>query len=430
MRITVLGLGKLGACLLASLAEAGHDVRGFDVSRPAVFAINSREPLVHEPGLQDLLEKNVSRFRAFETAEEALAGSEAVYVIVPTPSAAAGNFSNEYVAQALEAIGLDLRLNPRTLTVVISSTVMPGSCETEFIPLLESHSGLSVGKDLGLAYSPEFIALGSIVKDMSEPDLILIGESDVRTGEIVSQIAASMVSNIPETRRMSLSSAEITKIAVNTFVTTKISYANMLSELCDEIPGANVDDVTRAVGSDRRVGSLYLKAALGYGGPCFPRDNAALAYAAESRGLEANIARATDAINRRQVKRIVSLVTARSQPGDEIGILGLAYKPNTPVTDESQGVDIARSLSTNDRHVIGYDPLVFDPGLIEGGNFALAKSPSDLAGASVIVVANPELAYVLDEISEDTVIIDMWGSQPEDDLRVIRPGRKEWGGSR
>lgn len=423
MKITVMGLGKLGACLVASLADGGHYVRGFDVSVAAVDAINSKKTLVHEAGLAELLEKNSTRIAAFEEADDALSDTDAVYIIVPTPSKPAGDFANDYVARALEAIGANLRLNPRNMTVVISSTVMPGSCEAEFIPLLEASSGLTIGKEIGLAYSPEFIALGSVLKDMSEPDLILIGESDARTGDVVSEIAMSTVSNTPDVRRMSLSSAEVTKIAINTFVTTKISYANMLSELCDEIPGSNIDDITAAVGSDRRVGKLYLKAALGYGGPCFPRDNAALAFASESRGLKADIARATDTVNRRQVERTVSLVLKSSQPGDRVGVLGLAYKPDTPVTDESQGLEIARALAAKDRVVVAFDPLVDDNVLKEARNFVFAHFPTELDSVAVVVVANPDLAYALEGNAKNATIIDMWGTQPAHGRGVIRPGR-------
>lgn len=425
MLVTVIGLGKLGACLVASLAEGGHQVRGFDVSTDAVKSINSQKPLVHEPGLAELLEKNAGRFAAFDEVGTALSGSEAVYIIVPTPSKREGNFANDYVNQALEAIGADLRQNPRRMTVVVSSTVMPGSCETEFVPLLEASSGLTVGQEIGLAYSPEFIALGSVLKDMSQPDLVLIGESDPRTGDLVSEIALSMVANSPEVRRMSLASAEITKIAINTFVTTKISYANMLSELCDEIPGSNIDDVTAAVGSDQRVGKLYLKAALGYGGPCFPRDNAALAFSAESRGLRADIARATDSVNRRQVERIVSLVLGSSEPGDTVGVIGLAYKPNTPVTDESQGLEIARALSEKDRVVVGFDPLVAENVLEGVPNFVVAQSSSNMDEATIVVLANPELGHILEDTARGAVIIDMWGTHAADGARIIRPGRPE-----
>ena len=426
MYISVFGLGKLGACLVASLANSGHTVTGFDPSADAVKAINSASPLVFEPGLAEILARNISRIRGLTSADEALAESEAAFVIVPTPSSVHGDFKNDYVLKALETIGENLRANPRPFTVVISSTVMPGSCDSEFVPLLERVSGLKVGDNLGLAYSPEFIALGSILQDMQFPDLILIGESDSAAGDVVQQIALSMVKNSPSVQRMSLASAEVTKIAINTFVTTKISFANMLGEICDQIPGTDIDNVTSAVGSDRRVGSSYLKAALGYGGPCFPRDNAALAFAAESRGVGADIARATDSINRRQVDRIVDIVLKNSKLKDTVGVVGLAYKPNTPVTDSSEALEIAHRLSQSGRHVIGFDPLVAGTETATTAKDLVVTGDSSLlSSASVIVLANPELDFQSQgDIPPTTVIIDLWGANSVKAITVVRPGRQ------
>lgn len=431
MDISVFGMGKLGACLVASLANAGHTVTGFDPSADAVKAINSASPLVFEPGLAEILARNISRIRGLTSADEALAESEAAFVIVPTPSSDHGDFKNDYVLKALEAIGENLRANPRPFTVVISSTVMPGSCDSEFVPLLERVSGLKVGDNLGLAYSPEFIALGSILQDMQFPDLILIGESDSAAGDVVQQIALSMVKNSPSVQRMSLASAEVTKIAINTFVTTKISFANMLGEICDQIPGTDIDNVTSAVGSDRRVGSSYLKAALGYGGPCFPRDNAALAFAAESRGVGADIARATDSINRRQVDRIVDIVLKNSKLKDTVGVVGLAYKPNTPVTDSSEALEIAHQLSQSGRHVIGFDPLVAAAKTATTAkNLVVTDDSGLLSAASVIVLANPELDFRSQgNIPPSRIIIDLWGAEATEEATAIRPGRRQLGGA-
>lgn len=422
--VAVFGLGKLGATLVGVLAEAGHKVSGYDPDHTAVEAVNSGTPAVYEPGLQELLTGHSEAITATGNPHDALADAEIVYIIVPTPSMNDGAFDNSYVLGALDEIGRHLAENPRRLTIIISSTVMPGSCSEQFIPLLEKSSGMSVGVEIGLAYSPEFIALGSIVKDMHFPDLILIGESDDTTGELVTEMALTIVKNKPEIRRMSLASAEITKIAINTFVTTKISYANMLSEICDQIPGADIDDVTGAVGADSRVGHRYLKAALGYGGPCFPRDNAALAVAAESRGVKADIARATDTINKRQVERIVNLVTSNSRPGDHIAVIGLAYKADTPVTDASQAIDIGNALTDHDRVVIGFDPLVSRSKAITSYRFAVTADENELAHATVFLVANPSIrpAAAISDNPERT-IIDLWGAFPSVRAKALRPGR-------
>ena len=229
---------------------------------------------------------------------------------------------------------------------MITSTVMPGSTGGE---IRAASSGIRAGASaptLGLCYNPEFIALGSVVRDMLQPDMILIGESDAdgRGHAGAASIAASC-ENQPAIRRMNFVNAELTKISVNTFVTTKISYANMLADICDRLPGADVDVVTQAVGADIRVGVKYLRGATGYGGPCFPRDNVAFAALARSIGARADIAEATDRINRFQIERVLGAVQARMHGPGTIGILGLSYKPDTAVVEESQGVDAGGTVA-------------------------------------------------------------------------------------
>ena len=181
------------------------------------------------------------------------------FVIVPTPSDASGRFSNAAVLGAMKSIGPRSVAKTRYHVVVITSTVMPGSTGGEIQQALEQHAGRRVGPQLGLCYNPEFIALGSVVRDMLRPDMILIGESDTKAGDILERIYAKSCDNTPAIRRMNFVNAELTKISVNTFVTTKISYANMLADICDRLPGADVDVVTQAVGTDSRIGVKYLQ---------------------------------------------------------------------------------------------------------------------------------------------------------------------------
>jgi len=209
---------------------------------------------------------------------------------------------------------------------------------------LERASGRVVGTSLGLCYSPEFIALGSVIRDMTNPDMILIGESDPRSGDRLAEISAGICENTPMIMRMSLPTAEVAKIAVNSFVTTKISYANMVSEICEALPGADAEDALRAIGMDSRIGQKYLRPATPYGGPCFPRDSVAVAALARSLGTSADISEATERINSRQMGRILDKVLAELPAGGRVGILGLAYKPNTAVIDGSTGVALAQLL--------------------------------------------------------------------------------------
>lgn len=370
MRISVIGLGKLGVPLAAVLADSGHDVVGVDTSTPVVELLNDGRTPVQEPGLADLIARNRSRLRATTDAADAVTATDATFIVVPTPSTPSGAFSTRFVLDAIAHLGPGLGRSSHYHVVAVTSTMMPMSSDTEIAPALERASRRVVGEDVGLCYTPEFIALGTVIRDLTRPDLLLIGESDRRAGDVIEAVHRTFVPETTQVRRMSCVNAEIAKIAVNTFVTTKISYANMLAELCERVPGGDVDVVTDAVGIDRRIGHRYLRGAVGYGGPCFPRDNAALAAAAARAGAHAELAVATDVVNRRQVDRVAEIVRARVRPGQHrVGVLGLSYKPDTPVVDESQGVLLANRLAAD-----GFAVTVFDPAALGGATHALASS--------------------------------------------------------
>ena len=303
MQIAVIGLGKLGAVMAAVLADRGRTVIGVDVNPDAVKAVNEGRAPVEETGLGEMIAKNRERLTATVNSEAAVTRARITFIVVPTPSEADGTFSLRYVLPAVEAIGRALRHKTDYHLAVLSSTVMPGSTGGIVRPLLEEISGKRCGRDFGLCYNPEFIALGSVVHDMCNPDMVLVGESDARSGEMLADLYRRVCENQPGIARMNFVNAELTKLAVNTFVTTKITYANLLAQVCERVPGADADVVTSALGLDSRIGVKYLKGALGYGGPCFPRDNIAFASFARSRGVEATLAEATDRVNRRQVAR-------------------------------------------------------------------------------------------------------------------------------
>lgn len=356
--VSVVGLGKLGAPLAACLAAKGHRVIGVDVDPEKVSAVNEGRPPVYEPGLQELLAVTRERLTATRDLEAAVAGSAMTFVVVPTPSDADGGFSLRYVLPACEGVGRGLRAKPDFHLVVLTSTVMPGSTGATVRPTLERSSGRRCGIDFGLCYSPEFIALGSAIRGFLNPDFVLVGESDRASGDMLEALYRGVCDNHPAVARMNFVNAELTKIAVNTFVTTKITFANMLARMCERLPEADVDVVTAALGSDSRIGLKYLKGGIGYGGPCFPRDNVALASLARQIGAPAILAEATDRANREEVGRLAALVKSKMPPRGVVGILGLAYKPNTDVVEESQGLLLAQALGAEGIPVVAYDPAV------------------------------------------------------------------------
>ena len=342
--VSVIGLGKLGMPLAGCLAARGFKVVGADTDASKVEALNGGVPTILEPGLEELLHDGREHLSATQDTELAVLASDVTFVVVPTPSEPDGGFSLEYVLPACESIGRALRTKNGYHLVVLTSTVMPGSTAGPVLSTLEQTSGKRCGTEFGLCYSPEFIALGSVIRDFLNPDFMLVGESDANSGEILDALYKRVCENDPPVARMSFINAELAKLSVNTFVTTKITFANMLARICERLPGAEVDVVTAALGLDSRIGRKYLKGAIGYGGPCFPRDNLALAALGYQIGAPVLLAEATDQANRGVVRQLVDLVISKLPPSGTAGILGMAYKPDTDVTEESQGLLLAQAL--------------------------------------------------------------------------------------
>jgi UDPglucose 6-dehydrogenase len=420
MKLSIIGLGKLGSPMAAVLAYKGHTVVGVDINPGYVLALQQGHAPVNEPGLEEMIQANRCRITATTDFDKAIRETEATFIIVPTPSDPDGTFSMRYVLDVAEKIGAALRKKEEWHLVVLSSTVMPGSTGGKLLPALEHWSGKKCGEDFGLCYNPEFIALGSVIRDMLNPDMILIGESDERAGGILEILYTGVCESNPRIQRMNYVNAELTKLSVNTFVTTKISYANMLAQVCETLPGADVDVVTSAIGCDSRIGKKYLKGALGYGGPCFPRDNVAFSALARANGVPALLAEATDQMNRRQVPRLAELILSRLPEGGTVGILGLSYKPDTEVIEESQGLALAKHLVT-----AGVKVVVFDPAAMQNARAVLppqtifARTTSECAGlADVLVIATPWSEFRnlkpqdLKRSGGQTTIVDCWRTLP------------------
>lgn len=414
--ISVIGLGKLGAPLAACLASRGFTVIGADLMPRVVTCINEGRPPHQEPGLGDLFTRCQGRLSATTDARAAVRDSNATFVVVPTPSEADGRFSLRFTLDVCDQIAKVLRDKAYHL-VVITSTVMPGSTGGPVKHRLEQVSGKRCGPDFGLCYNPQFVALGSVIRDMLNPDFVLVGESDQHAGNLLATVYDRLCEGKPPVRRMSFVNAELTKLALNAFVTTKISYANMLAQICERLDGGDVDVVTGALGLDSRVGSTYLKGGLAYGGPCFPRDNLALCALAQDLGVKPLLGEATDAVNRLQIARIIELVTAARPAGAApVAILGLAYKPDTDVVTESPGLALAQELLARGIRVRMYDPIALESARValNGKGEYAGSVPECCRGAGLIAIMTPcrEFGDLRPEMLADQatspVILDCW----------------------
>ncbi|MGN6555139.1 MAG: nucleotide sugar dehydrogenase [Verrucomicrobiota bacterium] len=354
-KLSVFGLGKLGACMAATFAQKGFEVVGVDINAEAVRKINAGQPPVEEPLLAEVMKEAHPRLRASTDARDA-ASTDASFFIVPSPSQPDGSFSNEFLMRAMESVARAVRESGKKGHLfVCSSTTTPGACDSVLIPMLEKEIGGKCGEDFGFCYNPEFIALGNVVRGLLEPDMVLIGESDAASGAALEALYRKYNTNQPRISRMSVISAELTKISVNSYITLKISFTNQLRLIAERFPKADIHTILGAIGSDTRINSKYLRAGLSYGGPCFPRDNRLLAYTAKQVGLVAPLAEASDVMNERTKHELLEHVQRLAKPGEAVAVLGMSYKPDTYITEESAGLFLAQQLKRR-----GYDVWVHD----------------------------------------------------------------------
>ena len=412
MKVAVIGLGKLGLPLAVLLATSGNQVKAFDALESVRNSIRNKTVETKEPGLIDLLNIESIQLDIVDSIADSIKDSQAVFIIVPTPSLPSGHFTNEYLLDVIAKIGQSIEPSQKIVIDVVS-TVMPGSCDGPITLALELNSGRKIGEDLGLCYNPEFIALGSVINDMQMPDMHLIGQSSDWAGEVVETALKSIVKTKVPSRRMNLKEAELVKIAVNNYVTMKISYANMLMQGSTLLGGIDIDVVTDAIGLDSRIGRKYLKAAAAYGGPCFPRDTRALSALFSDLGLPDSLSHATQVVNESHSEFVSDQVAKNLVKGMTVGIAGLSYKTGTKVTEESPGLALARALASREFKIAVWDD--------EGANheitpltdsYVVCNSSAELISKSDFIVVTRPLNDVAGFASEidatNKSFIDLW----------------------
>lgn len=438
-RLSVFGLGKLGCTMLACFASKGWQVIGMDVNKLSVDTVNKGKSPIYEPGVNELIGKFKDNISATSDTEYAVRNTDVSFVIVPTPSTMDGTFSTDFVEAVAAEIGSILRSKDSYHTVVITSTVLPGDMKL-IQDLLERTSGKKCTEDFGLCYNPDFIALGSVVRDFLNPEMVLIGESDKKAGDTLENIHSNLVDNSPNIHRMNFYNAELTKIALNSYCTLKITFANILAEICEKMPGGNVDQVTDALGDDPRIGNKYLKGGLSYGGPCFPRDNRAFAKAAEKFGCTTPLSVRTDQINdyhrnERIPNKLLALM--KKYKTNKLSILGLSYKTDTQLVEESAAISIINALIKDDVQLSIYDPAGMEEAkteITDLDKITFADSAKEcLLGAKICFIATPWQEFkdlskqdFLQTMSKNPVIFDGWNIylfENDTDINYIRIGK-------
>lgn len=341
-KISVIGIGKLGLCFALNLEQAGFDVIGVDINQNYVDSLNTKNYHSYEPGLEALLQQS-NHFKATTELSEALTNDiETSFVIVATPSPPDGGYDHVQVDKLADEL-MQLGKRERPMNLVISCTTMPGYCD-ELSKRLLPYNYL-------ISYNPEFIAQGTIIRDQLYPDMVLIGEANKDAGDEIEAIYRQLCHNEPSFSRMDCLSAEITKLSINCFLTTKISFANSIGDLCNKV-GADTTAVLKAIGSDSRVGNKYLGYGFGFGGPCLPRDNRALGKFAKQNDYPLLIGETTDEVNKRHLDFQVDWYLKIHDPEETIVFDYVTYKKDSIILEESQQLNLAVKLAQAGRKVL------------------------------------------------------------------------------
>lgn len=341
-KIAVIGIGRLGLCFALQLERGGYDVLGIDARPDYVQSINRRALPSAEPGVQEALRSCV-HFRASHQLQ-ALSDFPAtlIYIVVATPTAPKGGYDHSLVDQVLTSL-YALNLPRSRQDIAVMSTTLPGYCD--------SQAEEAAKHGCFLSYKPEFVAQGSIMHDLQYPDQVLLGAADDIAARKLTDVYTNVCLSHPPVFRMSRLSAEIAKLATNCFLTMKISFANAIGDLCVR-SGAATEDVLAVIGTDTRIGSQFLRYGFGYGGPCFPRDNRALAEFAERQHMPLFLSKATDEVNRQHLEFQLAEYLSKHDPHEAIHLTSVTYKPGTIILEESQQLALAERLAHAGRKVV------------------------------------------------------------------------------
>jgi UDPglucose 6-dehydrogenase len=410
MKLVVIGCGHVGLVTAAGFAEIGHEVVGVDSDPDKLALLQQGKPHFYEPGLAELLEKHHGhRLRFTGDPREALDGAQAAFICVHTPPRPDGRLSLAYVEQAARTVA---EVAPGPMVVVEKSTV-PVRTARRIVDIL-----LQEGRypEIEVASNPEFLREGSAVHDTLSPDRVVVGLSPPGHSEallrdiyapIVEQARCPMIVT-------DLDTAETIKHACNSFLSMKISYINAVAELCEKV-GANVDVVARGMGLDPRIGAAFLRAGVGYGGFCFPKDISAFITQAEEVGVDFSLLDAVRTINARQRERLVEKVrhAVWNLEGKTIAVWGLAFKPGTDDMREAPSLDVIPAMQREGAHVIAFDPAAREEASKELQDIKFADDPIDAArdaDALVVLTEWPEFEAIdlakLRDVLRRPVVVD------------------------
>lgn len=419
MKVAIIGCGYVGLTTGVALAYLGHQVTGIDKDPDKLELLLQKKSPIHEQGLEELLTETGSRLTFTDNTVRAVAEAELIMIAVGTPQKANGEANTYYVEEAAREVAMGLQ-EGRTYTLVIKSTVPIGSNRRVAHVVRRVLAERGVQARVNLAANPEFLREGMALRDTFYPDRIVVGAESPEAIEALRRLYRPLLEQtfeppvflprpegyeLPPLITTDPTSAEMTKYAANAFLAVKISFINEIAGLCDKV-GADVTEVARSMGLDPRIGPRFLAAGLGWGGSCFPKDTAALLAVGAEYGYTMPIVQAAREVNIRQRQLILEKLQAALKVlrGRTIGVLGLAFKPNTDDVRESPALEIIRLLIERGAHVQAHDPV------------AVLKAREVMKGLEVEYKASP---YQVADGADAVLLATEWDEYRSLDLKEL-----------
>ncbi len=405
MNVSFIGMGKLGLPLACCLAKSGQRILGVDKNEYVLDKLNNNELPFYEPGLTDIF-PNQNFIGFTDSYKKAIDETDASIILVNTQLGDTG-YSAEFVESALEDLAVNLRKSDKKYhLIVLSSTVLPGTI-SKLIRLVERISKRKFGEGFGFSYVPDFVKLGSVIHDFRNPEFFLIGANSWDDHGKTQAIWSHFHENTPPHKYLTLEETEVAKIALNAFIVNKITFANFLGQLCDGMDNVNVHRITDTIGIDKRISPYFFGSGTPYGGTCFPRDTSAFIKFAEMRGREAKHIMFSDEVN----ENVYQDILHKCDGHDNIGIVGVSFKPDSPVTVGSPSVRLIEDLLKRDVNIFAYDELeeTFENlnGLVNDIHQCVSANEC-VDRSDVIIFMHPTKKYAILNV-QDKILVDSWG---------------------
>ena len=383
MKISIIGTGYVGSVTGVCLAEMGHNVIFIDTDQKKLNLINSGKTPIFEPQLDQLLEKNLMRIRTTDDLSGAVQKTELTFICVGTPANNDGSIDLQQIEEVSSTIGESLGSDNHYHTIIVKSTVLPGTTETCILPILVRESGKKSFVDFGIGSNPEFLKEGTAVEDFFHSDRIVIGVNDPKTKEVLKMIYRPLNTRIFTT---TIRTSEMIKYVSNAFLATKISFSNEVGNLCKKM-GIDSYEVFTGVGMDSRINPHFFRSGIGFGGSCLPKDICALIAHAQSLGVEPQILNAVIRMNEIQPAKMIELLKRHMDiNGKTIGILGLAFKPDSDDVRESRAIPVIERLLKEKAKIIAFDPVAIENFRHIFPDISYMKKANDVLKADAVLI--------------------------------------------